>query len=346
MPKLGRTKKSHLTRQCLLEGVRTGRTDLISATSEIFKITRQTVHKHLSALVKKGYLTAEGHTRARVYRLGPVRQQEVTYEIAGAEEHLIHRRDFSFIFGGVPQNIEEICHYGFTEMVNNVIDHSEGEFLHVMVDRDFDHITIIVQDDGEGIFKRIARIMNLADPRESLLELSKGKLTTDPENHTGEGIFFASRAFDTYAIMSGDLHFSHLNAVPDDYLLHSDDHRSGTTVYMQIAMDSKRDMGDVYDEFSSGPDEYVFEKTVVPVRMVLYEGERLVSRSQAKRVLNRVDKFKRVILDFESVDHVGQAFADEVFRVYKARHPEINLTAINMSVDVEKMVKRALSTRI
>ena len=42
----------------------------------------------------------------------------------------------------------------------------------------------------------------------------------------------------------------------------------------------------------------------------------LVSRSQAKWVMNRATQFKTVILDFEGVVHVGQAFVDEVFRVF------------------------------
>ena len=35
-----------------------------------------------------------------------------------------------------------------------------------------------------------------------------GKLTTDPHRHTGEGIFFTSRAFDCFEIRSGELRFS------------------------------------------------------------------------------------------------------------------------------------------
>jgi hypothetical protein len=44
-------------------------------------------------------------------------------------------------------------------------------------------------DHGVGIFEKIMKHFNLADAREALLELSKGKLTSDPRNHSGEGIF-------------------------------------------------------------------------------------------------------------------------------------------------------------
>lgn len=46
----------------------------------------------------------------------------------------------------------------------------------------------------------------------------------------------------------------------------------------------------------------------------------LDSRSQAKRLLARVDKFKKVIFDFDDVEPIGQAFADEVFCVFAKQH--------------------------
>jgi len=340
---LGRTKKSRLIRHYLLHGVISGQKHLVQDAVSVFSLTRQTIHKHLAALVDKGYLIAKGETRARTYHLGFIREDARTYPLSDIDEHTIHRRDFSYLFEDVPNNISEICHYGFTEMLNNAIDHSGGENVIVIVKRDEKGIFIGIHDNGEGIFLRIARLLGLPDPRESLLELSKGKLTTDPENHTGEGIFFTSRAFDTFLIRSGDLDFTHSDSLLNDYLLHEDDDAEGTWVRMYISLDSTKDIGQVFDDYSSGPDEYSFEKTIVPVRLALYEGERLVSRSQAKRLLNRVERFKQVLFDFKDVDFIGQAFADEVFRVFQQRHKDISLSPINMTEQVEQMIKRAIS---
>lgn len=110
---------------------------------------------------------------------------------------------------------------------------------------------------------------------------------------------------------------------------------------MEIALDSVKDLGQIFDEFSSGPDDYHFARTVVPVRLALYEGESLVSRSQAKRILNRVERFRTVILDFDGVDKIGQAFADEVFRVFARRHRGIELIPVNTVPRVELMIARA-----
>jgi len=43
------------------------------------------------------------------------------------------------------------------------------------------------------------------------------------------------------------------------------------------------------------------------------------------------------------VPSVRQAFADEIFRVYANKNPDIVLLPVHMDEDVEMMVKRALN---
>lgn len=342
--KLAKTKRAEIIRKFLLTSVKAGNAQLISDAVEAFGVTRQTIHKHLSALVEMGFLEASGKTRGRSYRLGGKRSHSGIFMLEGLQESDVYYRDFGFVFEGLPRELEDICHYGFTEMLNNAIDHSGGVGVSLSVDRTAENISIQISDDGEGIFNHIARIMELSDPRESLLELSKGKLTTDPENHTGQGIFFTSRAFDSFIIVSGDLAFTHSESVEQDYLFHHEQESEGTHLFMDIALDSDRTLGAVFDAFTGGEEEdYVFNTTVVPVKLVLYEGERLVSRSQAKRILYRVEKFKTVVLDFNGVDFIGQAFADEVFRVFARRNPQVSLIPINVDEGVVRALKAAQS---
>ena len=117
----------------------------------------------------------------------------------------------------------------------------------------------------------------------------------------------------------------------------------GTWVYMRIVRNSSRQLKSVFDNYTSGPDDFNFNKTVIPVRLASYENENLVSRSQAKRLLLRVERFQNVVFDFDGVSKIGQAFADEIFRVYAAKHPDLMLLPIEMNEDVEFMVNRALS---
>jgi hypothetical protein len=235
----------------------------------------------------------------------------------------------------------DIWNYGFTEMLNNAIDHSQGRYAVVAIEKNPAFTRISVADDGMGIFRRIQKLMGLQDERHAVLELSKGKLTTDPQNHTGEGIFFSSRMFDNYAILSGDVYFSHDFSEPQDWILETQNSRNGTTVFMEIKNNSARTIKSVFDKYVS-EGEYGFDKTVVPVSLARYGSELLVSRSQAKRLLARVDRFKIVIFDFSGIDQIGQAFADEVFRVYKKKYPEIQLHFNNANRDVEDVIIRAL----
>ena len=56
-----------------------------------------------------------------------------------------------------------------------------------------------------------------------------------------------------------------------------------------------------------------FIKTYIPVKEACITGEP-VARSQARRICNRLDEFKEVILDFEKIEFIGQGFADEICR--------------------------------
>lgn len=100
----------------------------------------------------------------------------------------------------------------------------------------------------------------------------------------------------------------------------------------------------MFDDYA-GPEEFQFNKTVIPVRLAQYGNEKLVSRSQAKRLLARIERFQFVIFDFEGVSAIGQAFADEIFRVYAQAHSEIALLPDKMEPNVEKMVSRAIASR-
>jgi hypothetical protein len=232
-----------------------------------------------------------------------------------------------------------IWDYGFTEMLNNAIDHSQGTTVTVTAVVRAGGTTVSIEDDGEGIFKRIARLCDLPDERQAILELAKGKLTTDPERHSGEGVFFSSRAFDLFQISSGGLLFDHRDG-EDDFLLERDGHRVGTQVWMAHGNHTGRVLKDVFDEFAE-PDEYTFSKTVVPVRLARIGAESLVSRSQAQRLLARIDRFKTVLFDFRDVETIGQAFADELFRVYAKAHPEVELVPVAASDQVRQMIARA-----
>lgn len=76
------------------------------------------------------------------------------------------------------------------EITNNAIEHSGAKKIHVQAQKSIGKIRITIQDDGIGIFKKIKDSLGLQNEKQAVIELSKGKFTSSPENHSGEGIFF------------------------------------------------------------------------------------------------------------------------------------------------------------
>ena len=335
-----RARGEHI-RRYILDQVEESTGDVTRATAEQFGITRQAVNKHLRRLVDEGVLRRSGMTRARVYRLSPIVEWDYECDIEpGLAEDVVWTREVRDILGDVPDNVLDIWQYGFTEMFNNAIDHSEGSTISVQVKKTAVTTQMLIADDGYGIFKKIQNEMDLLDERHSILELSKGKLTTDPQHHTGEGIFFSSRMFNSFDIMSGGVFFSHTFGDAEDWIMERNRASGGTYVWMALSNHTARTTRQIFEQYSTD-DDYGFTKTVVPVRMAQYGNDKLISRSQARRLLARVEQFRTVLFDFDEVEIIGQAFADEIFRVFSLQHPDIELTPISANSEIEQMIARA-----
>lgn len=329
-------KKTNEIRQFILENVEDHPTDITAFVSVKFGISRQASHRHVKKLVQDSLLIPHGATRNRTYDVKPLINFYKDLPLKGLEEDKVWRQSILPLMANVPPNVLQICHHGFTEMVNNAIDHSEGTSLKIFVLRTYKLIELQISDNGVGIFNKIYREFNLDDPLHAILELSKGKLTTDPAHHSGEGIFFTSRIFDRCTIISGKLSFAHLESDNDWLLENNEVVFSGTLVDLRISLRSKRTTQQVFDKFTA--DDFSFTKTHVPVFLARYGNENLVSRSQAKRLLARFERFKEIILDFDNVESIGQAFADEIFRVFTSQNPNIHLIPINTNGQVKKMI--------
>lgn len=335
---MARPNRSAEIDTALLQAVAAHPHDLVGMVAAQLGLSTARISMQVRALVAGGYLDKAGTTRP-TYTLGRNRRFQRSYVCRGLAEDTVWFEQLLPLLRDLPRNVLDIAHHGVTEMVNNAVDHSEATRVMVRMDRHDGGLWFEVADDGIGIFRKITRALDLPDERLALLELSKGKLTTDPRRHSGEGIFFTSRMFDRFRIASEGLVFD--DADHEEELLVDADEAGGTRVAMRIAIDSTRTAKDVIDQFSSGPEDYSFARTVVPVRLAKVGDENLVSRSQAKRLLQRVDRFRCVVLDFAEVATIGQAFADEIFRVFSNEHPEVELIAIHAAPEVQQMIRRA-----
>lgn len=312
--------------------------DIARFVSDKFGISGQAVTAHLRAMARDGILQIEGKTKARRYRLAET-TKVFDYDILpGLSEDKVWAADIEPFMQGLADNVRRIWMYCFSEIFNNAIEHSEGRHITVKVSQDVLNTKIVIQDDGIGIFNKVSAHLGVSDLREVVTEIAKGKFTTDSKHHTGEGIFFTSRTVDVFFVLSYNISWMHYfdkeDWIFDEY---PSDEYKGTAVSLTLANKTERTMKEIFDKFGS-PD---FDSTVIPVVLMDSNSMGLVSRSQARRLLTRLENFKNVVLDFKGVTEIGQAFADEIFRVFVSYHPDIKISAINTTVDVENMILRA-----
>lgn len=308
-------------------------------------ISRQAVSLHLRQLIADEYVIKTGSTRAAMYlpadAAPPARSYRRELSIQGLDESEVYAKiAVTLNLSRLPENVEAIVHYAFTEMLNNAIDHSASDKCTVDVTSGAAKVQFEVRDQGIGVFHSIAEKFGLADEHDALIELIKGKTTTMPAAHTGEGIFFVSRAADRFVLRSHRLQLER-NKRLDDVFVSDRRQLKGTLVQFEIARDSRTRLEDIFAEFAPAEYDYQFEKTRVLVKLLR---KTYVSRSEGKRLMHNLDKFSEVQLDMRDVESVGQGFADEIFRVFKSAHPETRVQAINASPGVAAMLAHVAGT--
>lgn len=325
----------------LLEIIQKNPMKTADVIAEQLGITRQSASRKLKGLRENELVSVSGRGRSTRYELVE-KVWRFSYEITDdLDEFLALKETLLPLLKNVSVNVAEAFQYGFTEMFNNAIDHSEGTVIDVEIRQTPLSTVVIIEDNGRGIFEKIQQEFNLVDIRQSIFELSKGKLTTDSNNHTGEGIFFSSKIFDLFVITSKGWAFVHNSGVIDLMYEHDIDCVNGTRVMFELQHNSCIAIKNVFDQFTT-PNALSFAKTVVKMSLAKDEGEFLISRSQAKRVVERFERFETVILDFSGVSSIGQGFSDQIFRIYQREHPNVELISINANLDIQDMINRSI----
>jgi hypothetical protein len=196
----------------------------------------------------------------------------------------------------------------------------------------------IVQDDGVGVFRRVCEDFGYATPAEAIVQLEKGRLTSDPTRHSGEGLFFSSKAVTRFRLESQGIAWI-VDSVAGDSAIGPSEVRRGTRVRLEIVAGQVPRLEDVFAAYTD-PDTLRFTRTRATVKLATL-GAVLVSRAEGKRLVARVAEFTHVTLDFSGVEVVGQGFCDEVFRVFARAHPQVTIEPVGMSDTVAFMVGRA-----
>lgn len=272
------------------------------------RVSPATSHRLLRALVDSGILERHGRGPAARYRLKRIRRR---FALVGLEEDRAWARMAADIarVRQLGNDAAQSLRYAATEMLNNAIEHSRGTVVRVGVSFEPARTTVTtIEDDGVG---------------------------------GGEGIFFSSKAVSAFRLESQRVAWIVDNLTPDTAVGPSDVQR-GTRVTLTLTEGRLRPLRDVFGSYTD-PESLRFVRTRTTVKLSAL-GTGLISRSEARRLLQRLTEFSHVMLDFSGVDVVGQGFCDEVFRVFARRHPEIALEPVGMNDAVAFMVGRARVT--
>ena len=310
-----------------------------TAVAQVLGVSRQAAHARLKALVESGRVVREGVARATRYRLPEAERWEQSFPLAGlAEDRVLQQMvEENATIGRLTGEAEGLVAYVVTELVNNAIDHSSGNQVRVSAEQRGTLLLLEIEDDGVGAFTHVRDALNLPSELAAVLEISKGKTTTDAERHTGEGLFFTSKAVEFFRLVSGAQAWIVDNRREDMAVAEVEPPLQGTLACVEIDLADIRSLATLFDEYTI---DYAFAKTRTVVRLFAI-GVRFVSRSEAKRLLHGLDRFREVVLDFRGVEGVGQGFADEIFRVWTTAHPSVSLKPVNMNETIEFMVERA-----
>jgi hypothetical protein len=222
--------------QSIPELIRVIAADRASVTAgEVAKaagVSRQAAHYHLVRMVREGELRRVGAGRGSRYV--PDADLDRSYPLEGLEEDRVWDEVVSEApkIRDAPSNVLSIMRYAFTEMLNNAIDHSGGTEARVKVWAR-DPLSFEINDDGVGAFRHVRERLELPDDLAALQQISKGRETTAPDRHSGEGIFFTSKAVDLFELDANRLRWIVDNSRGDQAIGEGPEH-AGTRVRCDV----------------------------------------------------------------------------------------------------------------
>ena len=312
------TEKKQTIILYILEKITEGAQNISKTVSETFNISPNTVHTYLNELIESNIIKKEKRGKYKLISTideynfnrgeGKLSSDTLPYDIC-LEKKIKH----------LNENIQRIWLYGLSEMVNNVIDHSNAENMKLIVIQSYLTTSVLLIDDGVGIFEKIKKHFNLSD--------------------LDEGIFFTSKMMDSFLIFSDGKIFTS-SKFENDTILDTNKIIQGTCVYMSLSNFTHKTTKEIFDQYSDI--DGGFNTTKIPLKNI-FDGAP-VSRSQAKRVCNRLEQFTEAILDFDGIEWMGQGFAHQIFIVFKNAHPDISIVPQNMNDSVASMYNHVIKT--
>ena len=312
---------------------------------ERFGISKQSVTKRLQSLVTKGLIGSIGQGRGKKYLLPSGKLEmlwsESTSHLQAEGEDMVFREHVEPRLTNLPTNVRNILQHIFTEMLNNVIDHSKSARATIRLGELDNCVQAEIVDDGIGVFASIRSGFSLENAIEAVGEILKGRRTTDPTRHAGEGLFFSMRLADTFSISANGVLFQFDSSLDDWSIQEPQTAEKGTVITFSVEKKSERSMEEVFRRHTDDNFQFVRNRPFFVEPYVLKARGTMISRSEAKRFIAGAEDASSIIIDFARVGTIGQGFADEIFRIWARNHPEVELQIRNANAFIQMMVARS-----
>lgn len=340
-------KKREEIKKYILRKIALDDKEVISKTMDNFDVSITSVKRYLQECIQQEIIKTTKECECGYCLVEQIHRSHIVLKEEVWSEDYIFNNHIAKHLSNCNAEAFRIWQYTCEEMLNNALEHSQGLNIYIEVCTNALFSKVIVVDDGVGTFHTLVEYMkksNWTKPQieDALVELYKGKITSNAECHSGEGIFFSSKMVDDYILWSDNRIYvcgsgREVSSIQSHILSYAARIGNiGTMVCMCLENETQRKITEVFDMYTNMEEGFI--KTRIPVKEACISGEP-VARSQARRICNRLEEFKEVILDFAKVEFIGQGFADEIFRVYALAHPNVILHPVNTLPTVERMIR-------
>ena len=321
----------------ILNNISSHQHDIVKAAIAKFGVSRQAVLKHVNNLVNDDKIIAHGKTRDRYYKLKPQLNFTKDLNINKGLSSVKILENFSPHTEILPKNINEICHYALSVLVNNIKDHSKATFMSIKIFSTYDETHIIVNDNGLGIFKHIQNQFGLETKKISAIELAKGPVESTNKRSSGNDIKSLMMLFDSTIIDSSEISLEY-NSKLNHWSLKESKQAKGTKIQLKIDTKSKKEIKTIFQEMFSK----FTNKVHIPINLARINNEMLCSRDQAKMLMNNLNHHQKIVFDFSGIEIIGPSFADELVFLCKEIDNSIKIVCLKASKTVELIMNSAL----
>ena len=326
-------------KQFILENLTRHQKDIIKATIRKFGLSRQAILKHMNTLIRDDQVVAHGKTRDRFYELKPrVNYSNSIDTTEGFDPKSTLNTQIFPHLKSLSQNVRELCEFSLSALFYNIHDHAAATQVNYKIYISHTEVHIIVSDNGIGLYQGIAKAFHFSEIQTAAVEIAKGHVTSDPENHAGDDLMVVIHLFDQVEILSSGVSLK-FNNDQNDWVLGQSKQQSGTRIHLGIRTNSKRTCQDVFKN--------IFEKfrtfANIPVKLAQSNGEQLNSREQAQNLLHNIKQLNGIEFDFKNIDLVGPAFADELVRKTLEKNRKMDIKWVNTTHMVDVLMSRAIN---